>query len=175
MASSSANLACSRSDSTPIGVIEVLATSAGLYQVNLLGPRSQATSLHMTDLHESELTRLTLQQLQEYFSGKRREFDLPIDWNHYRPFQKEALTQAMKIPFGQVVTYGELAKRMGNPAASRAIGGAMAHNPVCIVIPCHRVVASDGHLTGYSAADGLRSKQWLLELEGHTIVREKLV
>jgi len=51
----------------------------------------------------------------------------------------------------------------------------MAHNPVCIVIPCHRVVAADGHLTGYSAADGLRSKQWLLELEGHTIVREKLV
>jgi len=91
MASSSANLACSRSDSTPIGMIEVLATYTGLFQVNLLGPRSQATSSHSTDLHESDLTRLTLLQLQEYFQERVVNSTCPSTGITAGLFKKERL------------------------------------------------------------------------------------
>jgi methylated-DNA-[protein]-cysteine S-methyltransferase len=168
------HFACSRSDATPIGLIEVMGSSAGLYQVNLLGHAPAEFPTNHNDLSESDLTRLALQQIMEYLAGKRCVFDLPVDWSICRPFQRAALSKAMDIPFGSVLTYGELAIRMGNPRASRAIGGAMAHNPIPLVIPCHRVVAADGRLTGYSAAEGIHTKQWLLELEGHKIVREKL-
>lgn len=168
------HFACSRSDATPIGLIEVLASFAGLYQVNLLGHAPAEFPTSHNHLPESDLTRLALQQILEYLGGKRRIFDLPVDWSICGPFQKAALTRAMEIPFGAVLTYGELAARMENPRASRAIGGAMAHNPIPLVAPCHRVVAVDGRLTGYSAAEGIRTKQWLLELEGHKIVCEKL-
>lgn len=174
MTSPTFGLAYSKIDLSPIGAIEVLATSAGLCQVNLLGHVSVLSS-NSSKPAESDLTRLALQQIMDYLSGQRRVFDLPVDWAVCKPFQKRALARAQTIPFGQVVTYGELARQMGSAAASRAVGGAMAHNPIPIVIPCHRVVASDGRLTGYSAAEGVRTKQWLLELEGHRVVSEKLV
>ena len=175
MTSPTFGLAYSKIDLSPIGAIEVLATSAGLCQVNLLGHAPVQSTLNTIKPAESDLTRLALQQIMEYLAGQRRVFDLPMDWSTCKPFQKRVLVRALDIPFGQVMTYGQLARELSSAAASRAVGGAMAHNPIPIVIPCHRVVASDGRLTGYSAAEGVRTKQWLLELEGHKVVSEKLV
>jgi methylated-DNA-[protein]-cysteine S-methyltransferase len=173
MASPASGLTCSTDNSTPIGIVEVFATQAGVFQVSLKGhSASAANQTHL--LTESDLSRQALEQIISYLAGKRREFDVMIDLSAVRVFQRQALEAARRIPFGKVVTYGELAGEMGNASASRAIGGAMGHNPIPILIPCHRVVAADGRLTGYSAADGIRTKQWLLELEGHRIVREKL-
>ncbi len=175
MASQNFGLACSKIDISPIGTIEVLATANGIYQVNLLGHTPKQPFLNSAKLNESDFSKLALQQIVEYLAGQRHAFNLPLDWTTSKPFQKKVLARALAIPFGQVATYGELARELGSIAASRAVGGAMARNPIPIIIPCHRVVASDGRLTGYSAAEGVCTKQWLLELEGHKIVREKLV
>jgi methylated-DNA-[protein]-cysteine S-methyltransferase len=113
-------------------------------------------------------------QLQEYFDGKRQSFELPIDRDQLKGFQQEVLEVASSIPFGEIRTYGQIAALLNKPKASRAVGTALARNPLPILIPCHRVLAADGHLTGYLGAKGVGSKKWLLELEGHTIVGEKL-
>ena len=172
MTSSSASQFVSRITQTSIGTIEVEASSVGLCRINLLGLHGVPST---QSLPESDLTRQALAQIFEYLEGKRRDFDLPIDWMGLTPFHREVLTRTQSIRFGEILTYGQLARALGKPAAaSRAIGGAMARNPLPIIIPCHRVVASDGRLTGYSAADGLQTKRWLLELEGHQVVGEKL-
>jgi methylated-DNA-[protein]-cysteine S-methyltransferase len=167
----SSSLAGSWTDQTPIGTVVVYATAQGCCRVDLLG---RSLRFSQPDLSESELSRVALQQILEYLAGKRRSFELPLDDSIFTPFQRTVLTLARTIEFGQIRTYGELAQQLGKPAASRAIGGAMAHNPIPILIPCHRVVAADGRLIGYSAADGIQTKKWLLELEGHRIVGEKL-
>lgn len=107
-----------------------------------------------------------VQQVSEYLQGKRREFDLPIDWSEMTPFQKEVLQATFAIPAGEVVTYGELAQRVGKPRAARAVGRAQATNPMPLVIPCHRVVGADGELHGYGGRGGLKTKAWLLYMEG---------
>jgi methylated-DNA-[protein]-cysteine S-methyltransferase len=105
-------------------------------------------------------------QLQEYFSGARREFELELDLSRSTPFQQSVLQAAKRIPWGAVWTYGQVARAIGKPGASRAVGQALGRNPVPIVIPCHRVVAGDGGLGGYSGGGGLESKKWLLRREG---------
>lgn len=102
-------------------------------------------------------------QIQSYFAGERREFALSVDLTGLTPFQQSVLDAAAEIPFGRTVPYGELAERLGKPDASRAVGSALGRNPVPIVIPCHRVVRSDGGLGGYTAGTGY--KEQLLELE----------
>lgn len=114
------------------------------------------------------------QQLQEYLNGQRKEFTLPLDWQQINGFQKEVLEIACEIPFGEVRTYGQIAAAVAKPKASRAVGAALARNPLPILIPCHRVVAASGHLTGYLGEKGIHTKKFLLELEGHCIVGEKL-
>jgi methylated-DNA-[protein]-cysteine S-methyltransferase len=106
-------------------------------------------------------------ELDEYFAGKRREFDLETDLSPVAPFQRQALRELARVPFGQVITYGALAARMGRPRAARAVGGAMNRNPIPIVLPCHRVVGSNGALIGYGG--GLQRKEALLRLEGAVI------
>lgn len=164
---------CSTIDQSPIGVIEVRASEIGLTQVNLLGKHT-VLQMKENERNESALTRRALNQVLEYLNGTRRGFDLPVDWRGVTAFYREVLARALEIQFGELRTYGQLAREMGKPSASRAIGGAMARNPLPIVVPCHRVLAADGRLTGYSAADGIETKQFLLELEGHKIVGEKL-
>jgi methylated-DNA-[protein]-cysteine S-methyltransferase len=83
----------------------------------------------------------------------------------FTPFQQRVYRAVMKIPFGEVMSYGGIARMIGQPEAARGIGGAMARNPLPIIIPCHRVVGSSGKLTGYSAPGGIASKSWLLEME----------
>lgn len=102
-------------------------------------------------------------QLAEYFSGKRRRFELPLAANG-TPFQKQVWAALLKIPFGKTTTYAALAEKVGRPGAFRAVGRANATNPIAVIVPCHRVIGTDGTLTGY--AGGIPIKQKLLELEG---------
>jgi methylated-DNA-[protein]-cysteine S-methyltransferase len=103
-------------------------------------------------------------ELDEYFEGRRRDFDLPIDWTLTTPFGRRVLKATAAIPFGRVSTYGEMASQAGNPKASRAAGRALGSNPIPIVVPCHRVIGAGGRLTGYTG--GLYRKVALLEIEG---------
>lgn len=102
-------------------------------------------------------------QLDEYFAGRRRSFDLDLD-PAGTPFQLAVWEALRSIPYGTTTTYGEIAARIGRPGAGRAVGGAVGRNPLSIVVPCHRVVGSDGSLTGFGG--GLGRKTALLELEG---------
>ena len=106
----------------------------------------------------------TRHQLDEYFEGRRRDFDLPVDLSLARDFGRRVLTELRRVPYGEVTTYGALATRAGKPRAARAVGTIMNRNPVPIVVPCHRVVGSSGSLVGY--AGGLERKTALLRLEG---------
>lgn len=114
------------------------------------------------------------QQVEEYLSGIRKRFDLPIDWCVMTPFMKTVLKIVYSIPFGKIMTYGEIAKMVSKPGAARAVGMANARNPIPLIIPCHRVVGSDKRLHGFSAPGGLQTKAWLLTLEGNKIVDQKL-
>ena len=102
-------------------------------------------------------------ELLEYFQGKRRVFDLPLA-PQGTPFQRRVWSALAEIPYGQTITYGELARRVGCPKGSRAVGQANHRNPLPIFLPCHRVVGANGTLTGYGG--GLELKEWLLRLEG---------
>lgn len=110
----------------------------------------------------------TEDQLKEYFSGKRSVFDIPLDPNGTN-FQKQVWQQLLKIPYGQYITYGEQARRLGSPKSARAVGAANGKNPIGIIIPCHRVIGASGHLTGF--AGGLKIKRQLLDLEGSLLFK----
>lgn len=114
----------------------------------------------------SELVENAALQLTAYFAGERKSFDLIIDHTGFTPFQRQVYALVSAIPFGAVMTYGEVARALGQPSAARGVGAAMAANPLPVVIPCHRVVGSTGCLTGYSGPGGLAAKAWLLRLEG---------
>ncbi len=103
-------------------------------------------------------------QLDQYFAGDRREFDVPVDWTLVPPFGRRVLEATSAVPFGQVTTYADVATRAGSPRGTRAAGRALGANPIVIVVPCHRVVRTDGALAGY--AGGIDRKRRLLELEG---------
>jgi methylated-DNA-[protein]-cysteine S-methyltransferase len=102
-------------------------------------------------------------QLREYLAGERRVFELPLD-PVGTPFQRQVWEALWEIPYGEVTTYGEIARRIGNPKSVRAVGAANGANPIAVILPCHRVIGSDGSLTGYGG--GLPLKRKLLELEG---------
>ena len=111
---------------------------------------------------EHDVLDRAVTQLGEYFEGKRVDFDLPLD-PHGTEFQKQAWAALVKIPFGETISYGEQAVMLGDKNKSRAVGAANGKNPIPIVVPCHRVVGSNGHLTGF--AGGLDVKAWLLDHE----------
>jgi methylated-DNA-[protein]-cysteine S-methyltransferase len=106
--------------------------------------------------------RAVIDQLESYFAGERRHFDLPLDLRG-TPFQKSVWRELTRIPYGETISYGQLATRIGNPAASRAVGAANGRNPISVIVPCHRVIGAGGKLTGY--AGGLNCKNFLLQLE----------
>lgn len=105
-------------------------------------------------------------QLDEYLSGKRKSFDLPLELEG-TDFQKSVWKAVNEIPFGQTTTYMKLSQKLGNVAAIRAVGAAIGANPVLVIVPCHRIIGTDGKLTGY--AGGLKRKQALLEIEGFPV------
>lgn len=110
----------------------------------------------------ADILRRAERQLSEYFEGQRQTFDLPLAPQGTR-FQQQVWNQLLRVPYGQTLSYGELAQRVGNPRASRAVGSANGKNPLPIIIPCHRIVGANGSLTGYSC--GLPRKKYLLDLE----------
>ncbi|WP_307849777.1 methylated-DNA--[protein]-cysteine S-methyltransferase [Qaidamihabitans albus] len=110
---------------------------------------------------------LVIEQLAEYFTGVRGEFDVPIRLTG-TPFQRTVWTALRDIPYGETVSYGELAQRIGRPTAARAVGLANGKNPIGIIVPCHRVVGATGHLTGYGG--GLERKRHLLDAERNVVV-----
>jgi len=146
------------------GVGAVLATDLGICRVWL--PGDDLSDVDRIAASESELTRKAAQQLEQYFQGCLQQFDLPVDISSLTLFQQRVLQLTMQIPYGNSRTYGDLAAEAGSPGAARAVGGALGANPVPVIIPCHRVVASNGALTGYSATGGIMMKKFLLSLEG---------
>ena len=155
---------------SPLGTILAVCTKNGISRIEIGAETGIKDSTSTTDQALAQLK----QQLLAYLAGTRREFDVPLDWSAITGFQAEVLRLTSAIPYGEVRTYGELARALGKPAASRAVGGALARNSLPILIPCHRVVAASGQLTGYSAANGIATKAHLLELEGHRVVGQKL-
>ncbi len=115
----------------------------------------------------SPLTKEAARQLTAYFDGKLQIFDLPLD-PHGSAFQRAVCFEMCRIPYGERLTYGDIAKTLGKPA--QAVGSACGHNPIPIIIPCHRVVGSDGSMTGFSGGEGVETKVWLLQHEGMLLV-----
>lgn len=117
-------------------------------------------------LYDPRRTQQATRQIAEYLEGKRRDFDLPIDWSVLKPFQEQVLRATFAIPYGRVATYQDIARQVGKTGAARAVGRAEATNPMPLVIPCHRVIGTDGALHGYGGPGGIPTKAWLLEMEG---------
>lgn len=148
---------------TPVGDLRLAASDLGLVAVEWADSQPDFDSY----LPHSDLESVApyVNELQEYFTGGRREFRFPIDWSVFRPFQKDALQRVFRIPYGETRTYAEIAIEMDRPRAYRAVGRANATNPMPIVIPCHRLIGTDGKLHGYGGGEGLKTKEWLLKME----------
>ena len=154
---------------SPIGPLLMAATERGLCRISFqpdperhldrlakeFGPRVLRSSAAVDTAHE---------QLDEYFAGARRGFQLDVDLRATAPFAQRVLDELALVPFGETTTYGTLAGRVGAPRAARAVGTVVNRNPLPIVLPCHRVIGSNGSLTGYGG--GLHVKEHLLRLEG---------
>jgi methylated-DNA-[protein]-cysteine S-methyltransferase len=154
---------------SPVGPLLVAATDRGVCRISF-DPEPDRETDALARLFGSRVlrsprpTERLRRELDEYFDGRRRAFDLDVDLTPLPVFQRLVLDELVRVPFGQVETYGGLAARLGRPRAARAVGGALNRNPVPIVVPCHRVVGSTGSLVGY--AGGLDRKERLLALEG---------
>lgn len=122
------------------------------------------------DIKELPVFNETIRQLEEYFSGKRKEFDLPLK-NDGTDFQQKVWNELMNIPFGTSITYKDLSVKLGDLKAIRAVGTANGKNNIAIIVPCHRVIGADGSLTGY--AWGVDKKKWLLKHEGHPAFQQE--
>lgn len=141
---------------TPVGLVEIQASNEGLRSINYCLSQDQQDNT-------CALIEKCKQQLQEYFDGGRCEFDIALD-QQGTEFQLQVWQALRGIPFGETVSYGDIAHRIGNPKSVRAVGGANNKNSLSIIVPCHRVIGGDGQLVGY--AGGLERKTWLLKHEG---------
>jgi len=154
---------------TPLGSLYIATTNQGLCAIKFgrLEPDLETISgPHPGRDREISLADLVRNQLQEYFSMRRRVFDLPLDLSALTPFQAEVLAATSRIPWGEAWSYQRIASELARPKSSRPVGQALGRNPIPIIIPCHRVIASDGNLGGYCGKVGLDLKRWLLRHEG---------
>ena len=148
---------------SPVGQLKLVASDEGL--VAILWEHDSPRRVRLNDLVADERHPVLVQtekQLSEYFAGKRKTFSVALDMRGSR-FQKNVWDALLAIPFGETRSYGQLAKQLGNPRATRAVGAANGRNPLSIIVPCHRVIGSSGKLTGF--AGGLEAKAHLLNLE----------
>jgi len=154
---------------TPVGDLTLIASDQGLRAI--LWPKESARRAGIAERPrrgpDHRILKQTAAQLDEYFAGTRRSFDIPLDLEGTR-FQVAAWRALASIPFGGTTSYGQQAAALGIPTAARALGAANRANPVCIVLPCHRVIGADGSLTGF--AGGLPTKQWLLDHEARVLM-----
>jgi methylated-DNA-[protein]-cysteine S-methyltransferase len=154
---------------SPVGKLKLVASDKGL--AGVLWERENTRPVPLSEAVEDKQHPVlveTEQQLGEYFAGKRKTFSIALDMQGTR-FQKDVWEALLAIPFGETRSYGQIAKQLGNPRATRAVGAANGRNPVSIIVPCHRVIGSSGKLTGFGG--GLETKAHLLSLED---VRDKL-
>jgi methylated-DNA-[protein]-cysteine S-methyltransferase len=158
---------------SPLGDLRLAASDFGLVAVEWADsqPHFDAYLNRLRRFIQPDGRRIApyAKELGEYLEGKRRAFTIPIDWTLFRPFQREALQAIFRIPYSETRTYHDIAVQLGRPNASRAVGRANATNPMPLVIPCHRVIGTDGKLHGYGGGQGLRTKEWLLKMEGAVI------
>jgi len=143
---------------SPVGAITLLAKDN---KVVFLSMGSVVTA----DFGKASVLGDAKKQLQAYFKGKSTELTFPVSLGGTK-FQRSVWDEIAKIGFGEVTTYAEIAKNIGNPKAVRAVGGAVGSNPVPLIVGCHRVLGASGKITGYSGGDGIPTKRWLLALEG---------
>ena len=141
---------------SPSGWVDITASESAVHGVVFVDKKTKQSK-------PNKLTKNCSVQLDEYFAGDRKVFDIPFD-QEGTAFQNNVWQQLLSIPYGQLASYGDIAKKLKNPKAVRAVGAANGKNPVSILVPCHRVIGSNGKLTGY--AGGLERKQWLLQHEG---------
>ncbi|MGH2532786.1 MAG: methylated-DNA--[protein]-cysteine S-methyltransferase [Thermomicrobiales bacterium] len=168
-----ARAAFGRVDS-PIGPLFLAASEKGLCEISF-GRRLSEEEFRRELEHRGWLPvpdQMAIQriaeQLREYFEGRRNHFEVPLDFAGITPFTRSVLNATAEVPFGQVCTYRDIAERVGKPRATRAVGSALNRNPIPVVIPCHRVVGSDGSLVGYGG--GIDIKKHLLHHEGVRLV-----
>jgi methylated-DNA-[protein]-cysteine S-methyltransferase len=149
---------------SPVGELFIASTERGLCRISYHpeGQDEQLARICGVRVLRSPLDEVR-RELDEYFNGSRREFDLPLDLR-VAPFHEAVLHELARVPYGRTQTYGSLAAKVGRPRAARAVGTVMNRNPIPIILPCHRIVGANGSLTGY--AGGLHVKRALLELEG---------
>lgn len=157
------SLAC-KTMKSPVGELTLVAGEGGL--VAILWENDDPRRVPLEPVRESRdhpVLRAAERQLAEYFEGGRRVFDLPLDFRG-TAFQRRVWRELLTIPFGETCSYGAIARALGHPGASRAVGAANGRNPISIVAPCHRVIGATGKLTGF--AGGVEAKAFLLRLEG---------
>lgn len=150
---------------SPIGALTLVADNNGLTRIAFANEDLSESGVALDEIPEDAddpVLALTAQQLGEYFSGERTSFELPLHLEGTN-FEREAWRALATIPYGETISYGDQAEYIGRPGAFRAVGTANGHNPIPIVLPCHRVVGADGSLVGFGG--GLDVKQWLLDLE----------
>jgi len=146
---------------TPLGTLQIEATERGL-----CGIWFPSRSINQGPTSgKNRVISLAKQELNAYFAGDLTTFSVPLDWQGTR-FQESVWQALLAIPYGKTMTYGDVARAIGRPRSSRPVGGAVGKNPLPIIVPCHRVIGSDGSLTGFTG--GLDIKIRLLELEGHS-------
>jgi methylated-DNA-[protein]-cysteine S-methyltransferase len=151
---------------SPVGDLKLVASEKGLAAI--LWPNDDPKRVRLAPLLEQlnlPVLAETERQLEDYFKGKRRSFDLPLDFAG-TDFQKSVWQALLRIPYGLTRSYGEIANELGNAKAMRAVGAANGRNPISIVAPCHRVIGASGKLTGF--AGGLETKEFLLRLESNS-------
>ncbi len=149
---------------SPIGILQIEGSQAGVSGIDFVEARARKAGKGPLPKPVKDC----LSQLDGYFRGTRKDFSVKLDLRG-TAFQMKVWTKLRAVGFGQTTTYKVLARAAGKPAATRAVGGANHRNPVSIVVPCHRVVGSDGRLTGYGG--GLWRKDWLLRHEGHDLLK----
>ncbi len=158
---------------SPVGTLTLMANSQGLHAVLWNTDRENAyynqIIQHIPQPKNNKIILNTKKQLTEYFQGKRKTFDLPLVING-TDFQIQAWEQLKKIPYASTITYAEQAEKMGNRNKARAVGMANGRNPISIIVPCHRVIGSNGNLVGFGG--GLANKEYLLKLEQSFITRQ---
>lgn len=155
--------------SSPVGELTIVVSPIGLRALLWENERAGRVNVDVeTGRRATDVSVEVARQLQQYFARERTSFDVPLDPDG-TPFQKKAWCALREIPYGQTLSYGEQARRLGDVGLARAVGAANGRNPISIIVPCHRVVGSDGSLTGFAA--GLDAKRFLLTLEDAAVVR----
>jgi methylated-DNA-[protein]-cysteine S-methyltransferase len=158
---------------TPLGDFRLAASDLGLIAIEWASAQPEFES-YLARLKRPIQTNQKkiapyAKELREYLNAKRTAFTIPIDWAHFTSFQREALQAVFRVPYGETRTYIDIAREIDRPHAYRAVGAANAMNPMPIIVPCHRLIGTDGKLHGYGGGDGLPTKEWLLRLEGAVI------